>query len=321
MSKKSNKNKEEDLTGQAITPGTNAAAHQEGDAVRNAQNENEFDPAAPRTAEVLDRVDENNTEKVIDPDPKDEEFPKDPEGRTEPDPKDEDFPSDTEGKKVLTIDIAIPLDKQPQVVRDMITGLGFDSLEAYFKAQEEPALQSEELQYPEDTKAEGADCQQSGCNKEEPSLEQIQHHNEGVAFMKNFRQLLDMDSKLMFIHTPSGSAEVLRAKHWCGKIIFTKGEIYRVATEVKDIPKATDTIPEEAFIKEDNRLRLLNPLDVINHFRDSIGNMLKSFEAYGESYGPNTRAEAIAFTQVYIKLNEARFEMGEELNRMRKNGL
>lgn len=234
-------------------------------------------------------------------------------------------------EKVLSIDISLQLEDQPIAIQDMIMELGFDNMADYLNSLGADAgpnadAHIEEEEYTdEDLKSDPTEPTEKKNHeglKSEPTEEEKQAQRDAVAFMKGFRELLDLDYKLMNEYCPFGAKDVLRAKHWAGKLLGAYGEPYPypAAEEVKDIPATVDTALEDALQSGRQQLVNMDMLGRCNYFRNSISLLSQSIEAHGESYGPDSRHEAIYMTQIYIKLQEASFELGEELGAIRERG-
>ena len=111
------------------------------------------------------------------------------------------------------------------------------------------------------------------------------------------------------------------AKAWLGKVLQELGETTTYANDgnrktVEDIEPTSDTYKPKEYEVSDYS-QLYNPIEKVDWLRQEIEKIAKSEYISSMTYQPKTRLEAIARTNTYNHLTEARFWLGFELTRVR----
>ena len=108
-------------------------------------------------------------------------------------------------------------------------------------------------------------------------------------------------------------------KSWLGKVLAELGtdNPYPVANDIKSIPPTQEVADVNLY-----QFNLLGDLEKVNELRKVIGlisDEVASLDFKESVIIKNARMLAIAKTQSYVHLAEARFELGKKLSSLRNN--
>lgn len=112
---------------------------------------------------------------------------------------------------------------------------------------------------------------------------------------------------------------LLRARRWLGKVADASGSDspYPKARTPEQIPFEVDRLADEDLPLRSLGLNdLQEQLDHINHYRDVIASAIEGVK-HAQGLPMNDRFKAIALTQVYVSLVDARMCLGMALGKIR----
>lgn len=180
------------------------------------------------------------------------------------------------------------------------------------------------LEYkPEDEVLQKGDEQEeeyAGNKTQEDILIEMDAENRSEQKIKNIR--LELDRILQFSEghfriNEDVNDKIFKAKAWLGKLLHFEGvespyEVGKIENATK-IPATAEKNEGTDFVIARQKFGLKNVLDAVQELRTDLE---ESAEAVGKMYFDTTKSQICA-DQAWININEAKFELGKQLSKLR----